>query len=295
MHALGSFKHRRGTSRFVWIVRGLVASCMMIGASAAQASDCKLACRASDSCRMTGAQREQTIERDRFKLFKSCEDLNISGPAEVRYMQGRAWFVPSPTLLESMNGSVKKLFDAYPPDMPCSVPTAQCVQSQMSRMTTAFAGSPIDDRVSQPGGQGEPCSLGFPCGRVALPSKSWRFQLSDPSLSGKWIVKLARGNVAEGRADQTVARVERGVVIADGGWFAAGSKCSYAFIDNSGRTVATGEFALVSRATQENLRELARRRVAAGSSDAIAWTDTLMSNDFQWDAVQESLSDGRRP
>lgn len=257
----------------------------------ALAVDCKIACKGPDLCEMDRAPSGAERVGMKPAVYRSCENLVAKGPVELRYMHGQSWFAP-PMLVQ---GPLSKVFEAYPADAPCSVPTHDCIQSHMNRMTTAFGGSPIDNRVAAPGGTGEPCKIGFPCGRILIPPSDWRFRIGDQAAAGRWIVKLARGTVAPGQPEQLVASVASGLVAADGNWFAPGSKCSYTFVDPSGRVVATGEFTVVSRATQEKLREQARGRVAAGSSEAVAWSDTLAANEYEWDAVQDTRIAGGAP
>lgn len=273
------------------IIEWFAALVLLVTLNAAFANECKIACKSGGACRITDDSNSEIVVKGRFVVFRFCERLTAKDPLELRYMHGHAWFAP-PT---RVTGPLKEIFATYPADTPCSIPTSECIQSHMGRMTTAYGGSPLDNRVGVPGGEGQPCAKGFPCGQITIPPNDWRFHLGDGASAGQWIVKLARGSVPPGKAPQTIARIERGTVIADGSWFAPGSKCSYTFIDASGRLAASGEFAIISSAKQENLKELARRQVAAGSPEAIAWTDTLMSNAFEWDAAQESSATGEAP
>lgn len=254
---------------------------------------CKMVCKGAGCEVKVGAEPSRVLDAKRYTTFNDCRNIEVTKPeVVVMYMRDRKW-VPPPISIGA--GSLAYIFVKYPPDR-CSVITPECEQGLMEGGSTpAIGASPIDPRVSAPAGRGRPCALGFPCGQVSLPSDEWRFFLSDATLSGKWIVRLARGNVTAGKSEQTVARVEQGVVVADGRWFAPGSQCSYYFVDNAGRTVATGEFSLLSRGSQQDLRDIARQRVAAGSAEAIAWSDALMIGDLHWDAMQETLAEGRQP
>lgn len=265
--------------------QGLVAGAIFAGALAfaptAGAIDCQLACK-SGECKLNGAGSARSIPAGRFVVFPNCELSAVDGgSAEMRYKHKKGWFTPP----GDATGPLADVFKRYPADA-CSVPDRNCLQQRMNGLTGAVGGSGIDNRVSQPAGQGDPCALGFPCGRVLPPSNPWRFSLGDASLSGTWVVQLGRGKVSASQAPQSIGRVERGLVMADGRWFEPGSHCTYAFVNDAGATVVTGEFTVVSRNTQDNLQELLRRRQSAGSPQALAWLDTLMSSGLEWDAIQ---------
>ncbi|HEX6363661.1 MAG TPA: hypothetical protein VFZ93_11925 [Albitalea sp.] len=268
----------------------LAVACGVLAGPAVRAADCQMACRGKD-CLVQGPAGEATLSDERYETFSGCEQHRIvKGDVELRYKHRKAWFSPP----EAITGALAEVFRKFPADT-CSLPTKPCLQQRMQSLAGAVGGSGIDDRISEPAGRGDPCAMGFPCDRIVPPPQAWRFALGDASLSGTWVVRLARGIVAGGQGSQTIGRVERGVVTADGRWFLPGTQCVYAFVDDDGKPLATGQFSVVSRTTHDNLQELARRRVAKGLPPAIAWIDTLMASQLEWDAMQGTLRPKENP
>lgn len=267
---------------------------VLTAASASHAVDCHLACvsqKGDAQCHLNSPSGPvPAIGRNAFKSVADCQLLTVGkqsgdGRVELRYHHKARWFSPSEGVNE---GPLQKVFDKYPPDS-CSVPSPRCIQSRMNGMVASIGGHGIDDKASKPGGEGNPCLIGLPCGVVLPPSEVWSFRLADAGVSGTWTVKLARGVPPPGLPAEVSTYVDRGVARVAGAWFAPGTQYVYRFVDDAGRVSSTGEFSVASRATHETLRKLMQRRVAQGLPEGMAWPDTLVANNHEWDALQLSL------
>lgn len=261
--------------------------------SVAHATDCQLACVSADVAPMcelrapSGGLKE--IGTNVFRTTSSCE-LLVAGAAskgrlELRYFHKGRWFNP-PEGVKA--GPLKAIFDKYPAD-PCGVPSPACIQARMNGMVAAIGGHGIDDKVSKPGGDGNPCQIALPCGVVLPPPDPWNFRLTDAAISGTWTVKLARGTPPPGQPPEVSVYIDKGVARLAGRWFMPGSQYVYRFVDDAGRASSTGEFSVASRATRDTLQTLMQRRVAQGLPEGAAWADTLAANNHDWDAFQLTL------
>lgn len=261
---------------------GAVAATLSLPTMAApQDVDCQLAC-VEQPCTAKRGRDDIKLEPNKLKMVQACELVVLgSGTAILRYRHNRRWFEPP----EVKAGALSAVFARYPPDA-CSVPSPQCTQAKMSGMKAAIGGHGIDGRESRPGGAGDPCLLGLPCGAVLPPPADWSFRLADASMAGRWTVRLARGTPAAGQTAEVSAEVRQGSVRLDGAWFVPGAQYVYRFDAVGGASSATGEFSVVSRAKREALNKLMQRRVTAGTPEAVAWIDTLMANELDWDAFQ---------
>lgn len=263
-----------------------------------RAADCQMACiSATDppACNVrSAAGAPETFERNAYKTVQACELLVVGAPApsdpaariELRYRHKGRWFTPPEGVVPP--GSIKQYFEKYPPD-PCGVPSPACIQARMNGMVAAVGGHGIDDKVSKPGGEGSPCQIALPCGVVLPPTDTWNFRLADAAISGTWTVKLARGTPPAGQPPEVSVYIGKGVARLNGSWFVPGAQYVYRFVDDAGRASSSGEFSVASRATRDTLQTLMQRRVAQGLPDGIAWADTLIANNHEWDAFQLSL------
>ena len=175
------------------------------------------------------------------------------------------------------------MFAANAPDR-CSVPTSDCIQTRLNEKVAAAAGHGIDGQRAAPGGTGEPCRRGLPCGLVLAPQGAWQFRLND-AVDGQWQVRLLRGEAQPGGPKTWAAPVAAGMVNADGRQFEAGRVYAYSLVDRAGAVIATGEFETVGVKRMEILQRLAQRRVAEGMPERAAWIDTMLNADLEWDAL----------
>lgn len=269
-------------------------SISLLAASGSHAIDCQLACISPDPkavCDVKSpAGATESVGVNAFKFVTNCQLLTAGTPTverrlEMRYRHKARWFSP-PGGVEA--GSLQKVFDKYPPD-PCGVPSPACIQARMNGMVAAIGGHGIDDKVSKPGGDGNPCQIALPCGVVLPPPDPWNFRLTDAAISGTWTVKLARGTPPPGQPPEVSVYIDKGVARLAGRWFMPGSQYVYRFVDDAGRASSTGEFSVASRATRDTLQTLMQRRVAQGLPEGAAWADTLAANNHDWDAFQLTL------
>lgn len=267
--------------------------CLFFG-MAARASEpafdlCYAAC-ASGACQLSQPNSSETPAltlEARYIVISSCQTRTVKkGPVLLRYRHKQQWFNPPAALQDGT--AIASLMARFKPDV-CPVPTPDCLQANMEQKVAAIGGHGIDGQVSHPGGSGRPCAIGLPCGRVAVPADAWQFALADPSLQGRWRVRLARGSPPPGVPSEAAFSVVDGVVHADGTWFSPGTSYTYQLLDGAGASLAGGEFSLLSRPLMAALRRIADQRVAAGQDAATAWIDALAANELDWDAHQAVL------
>jgi hypothetical protein len=264
------------------VVLGLFVSLMAAqGRAHAQAGiACLLSCVNQPSCEVSIAKRLR-LSGDTFTYEVSCDAARVvSGNVLVRYRRKGAWFSPPEAPKE--NDVLDSLFKSYPPDA-CSVPTPGCLQSRLNSKVAAIAGHGIDGQQASPGGSGDPCKRGLPCGLVLAPQANWQFKLNEP-FDGQWQVRLLRGEPRPGGAKEWIAPIAAGVVTADGQQFEAGRVYAYRLVDRSRAVVATGEFETVGAKRMEILQRLAQRRVSEGMPERAAWIDTMLNAELEWDA-----------
>lgn len=254
---------------------------LLLGLSqAASAHDCKMAC-VKDRCEIVPGEERQPLA-GKWQLFRQCEKQQVrEGTVELRYMHKSRWFIAPP---QAKGQALAKVFSDYPPDA-CAVLSAACVQTAMSAKQAAVGGHGLDNRVSKPGGVGDPCTLGLPCGPVLPRAEPIALRLLDGQAQGLLSLRAARGQAAE-----TQVAVTGGRASLDGAWLQPGGLYVYQFNDASGRPIASGEFSMLSSSMAERLRQrAAQRQELQGFSAAQAWYDTLLENLLLWDALQLDL------
>jgi hypothetical protein len=251
------------------------------------ASDCKLACK-SEPCELSckGKPCDPTAQGQpvpgKWSYAKQCDAMEVvKGTVELRYMHKNRWFVPP---AQPTGKSLATIFSSFPADA-CAVLTPLCVQSSMAAKQAAVGGHGIDNRVSKPGGEGDPCMRGLPCGSVLPRAEPITVRLVDSQAQGLLTVRAARGQAA---VLQTT--VQGGRASLDGNWLQPGGLYVYQYNDAAGKPVASGEFSLLSASMGERLRQrAAQRQEQQGLSAAQAWYDTLLENQLLWDALQLDL------
>ena len=273
------------------IVRDAIAVLLLgLGASAraqTDSGDCYAACATAGSspsvCALLGGPELNTS----YQRVTACRAKKVAqGAVLLRYRHKGEWFTPPAALAK--DAELKTVFEAFRPDA-CSIPTPACTQQRMATKVAAIGGHGIDGQASKPAGEGDPCSLGLPCGRIVPPATEWRFRLEDTTLQGQWVVRIARGEPPAGVPKEFSLPVVAGAVTANGAQFAPGAVYVYRLSDSAGKTRTSGEFSLLSRPLHEALRGFAAKRVAAGQSEATAWVDSLVANELDWDAYQATL------
>lgn len=258
---------------------------LILGAPSAAHAEGQIACLLSCYKERACAVRTPAplpLSDETFVRVDACEKVEVSsGRVLVRYRHGGAWF--SPPELPEVGSPLKKIFEANRPDT-CSVPTSSCIQDRLSAKVAATAGHGIDGQQATPGGTGEPCRRGLPCGLVLAPQGAWQFRLNE-AIDGQWQVRLLRGEPRPGGPKEWSAPVAAGVVKADGQQFEPGRVYAYSLVDRSRAVIATGEFETVGAKRMEILQRLAQRRVSEGMPERAAWIDTMLNADLEWDAL----------
>ncbi len=252
----------------------------------AQATDCKLTCRAA-GCAVTPAT-EEPLKPSQWQLSRQCEKLRVSeGEVELRYLHKSRWLMPPPL---KPGQRAEELFAKFPPDQPCAVLSSTCLQTAMAAKQAAVGGHGIDARQARPAGEGQPCELGLPCGPVLPNEAEQPLRLTRADLSGQLQLRLARGAPAPGyRAEQSLS-LDKGRATLAPGTLQPGSLYEYKLLDGAGRPLASGEFSVISTPMVQRLRQLAQQRMQQkGMDEALAWYDTLAENLLVWDALQIEL------
>lgn len=252
---------------------------------AAQPLDqCLAVCRAESGAACAISDELGVVEGQRPRKVDACTTRNVvKGPVRLRYKHKGKWF-DSPSVLSDRQ-TFSQVTNAFPPDA-CSLPDPRCLQAQMQGKIAVAGGHGIDGQASTPGGTGEPCKIGLPCGRIAVPDGHWTFSLAEGGLSGTWRLRITRGAPPPGAPREFDVAVAAGRVHADGTRLAPGAAYAYSLLLADGSTRATGEFSLLSRPMMASLKTMAERRVAQGQGVEEAWIDTLAANELEWDAWQ---------
>lgn len=283
-------RHNRRNLRL--LLKGVVLVWLGVAASAALSNEvqCWVNCRPGmqdcslSSPGMTVADPKLTLSDQRAVLVLRCGERRVSrGEVIVRYLHARRLFVSPKPLTEDK--AIAELFDSHKPDA-CSVPSSDCLQKAQQGLKAAAGGHGIDGQASAPAGQGEPCSLGLPCGNVMPPPVAWQFQLHDGAFEGIWRTRVLRGQPPPGVPAQADAAVAGGLVAADGSKFAPGITYAYVLVSRDGSTRASGEFTVQSASQHAALRRLVDRRIESGLPAEVAWLDALAANQLDWDAIQ---------
>lgn len=272
------------TSRI--LLHGLCGLLALLWGSA-WASDCKLACK-NEPCELSckGKPCDPTAHGQpvpgKWSYAKQCDAMEVvKGMVELRYMHKNRWFVPP---AQAKGTSLAAVFSSFPADA-CAVLTPQCVQSSMAAKQAAVGGHGIDNRVSKPGGEGDPCTRGLPCGSVLPRAEPIALHLTDSHAQGLLTVRAARG-----QASEVQATVQGGRASLDGTRLQPGGLYVYQYNDAAGKVLASGEFSMLSASMAERLRlRAAQRQEQQGLSTAQAWYDTLLENQLLWDALQLDL------
>ncbi len=262
---------------------GLLAALLAMSA-AVQASSCQLACRKGSDCALTGPGATP-LKQDNWSTLDNCKPLNVSaGQVELRYLHKGRWYAP-PALLAGQQ--LDAVFRNYPPDNPCALPSRACLQTAMSSKQGAVGGHGIDARVPKPGGEGEPCRLGLPCGPVLPREGVLLVQLDDGGWQGSLRLQTARGSPPAGMSAEIGVPVQGGRASLDGRWLQAGGLYTYQLLDAGGQVRASGEFSVLASSMAERLRQrVAKRQADLSLGPEQAWYDTLMENLLLWDALQ---------
>lgn len=254
--------------------------------SSVQATDCKLTCRTA-GCAVVPTT-EELLKPSQWQLSRQCEKLRVSeGEVELRYLHKNRWLSPPPLKKDQR---AEDLFAKFPPDQPCAVLSSACLQTAMAAKQAAVGGHGIDARQARPAGEGQPCELGLPCGSVLPNEAEQTLRLTRTDLSGQLQLRLARGTPTPGyRAEQSL-RIDSGRATLAAAALQPGSLYEYKLLDGGGRTLASGEFSVISTPMVQRLRQLAQQRVQQkGMEEAPAWYDTLAENQLIWDALQIEL------
>lgn len=131
---------------------------------------------------------------------------------------------------------------------------------------------------------GDPCPLGFPCGKIGLPPNGLHVRLADSTLQGRWRVFPARG-----KASDHTSEVSGGVIDLPAGVLMAGQTYHYQYIGigSDGKVSAAGEFATLSqRSQQDSDAQLAEAMKQPAESRPQAVIDSLLLDGREWEAVQ---------
>lgn len=257
---------------------------LLLWTSPAQAAHCKIACKGG-ACSVTSTDSRQAppqAAEGRWTTVPNCDQLQVvAGVLELRYLHRGRWFMPAP---QQATIALKDVFKKNPADT-CSVVTPVCLQQNLDAKQAAVGGHGIDNRMSKPGGEGNPCARGLPCGSVLPRADTIMLRLLDGNAQGQLQVRAARGQTAEFQAP-----IQNGRASLSGASLQPGGLYVYQFIDAAGKTVASGEFSMLSAAMTERLRQrAAQRQEQQGLSAAQAWYDTLLENQLLWDALQLDL------
>jgi hypothetical protein len=264
-----------------------LAALLSLSAAPAAATSCKLACK-TEACRIKPGATQPEVKR--WLSFDNCESITVeSGELELGYLHKGRWLRPAAFGAESPT-SIKKLFEAKPPDQPCAIISSACVQQQAMNKTAAVGGHGIDSRKAQPAGEGQPCALGLPCGAVLASEQARELRLTRPELQGQLNLRIARGQATPPYPAQLSLPVNQGLVQLPANAWQPGAVYEYDFVDGSGKPLARGEFSTLAGKTSQQLRQLTQRRVAEGQDADLAWYDSLVANDLWWDALQLELA-----
>jgi len=264
---------------FTWLLLPGLA----LAASPQPPARCKIACKGGPCslAALANATAPRPVEGS-WTTAEQCNQLLVnSGVVELRYLHRGRWFMPP---AQPTPSKLSGVFEANPADA-CSVVSPACLQLALSAKQAAVGGHGIDNRVSKPGGEGDPCALGLPCGTVLPRAEPLTLRLVDAGAQGQLLLRAARGQAAETRLT-----VQGGRASLSGGWLQPGGLYAYQFSDAAGKPVASGEFSLLSQSMLERLRKRSvQREEQQGLSPAQAWYDTLLENQLLWDALQLDL------
>lgn len=268
----------------------LVAMLLMGLAGLAKASSgidvsghCMLVCSEREaSCLVSTASSSSTpVPAKQWTPFADCNKIEAKlGKVELGYLHKGRW------LRLTLQGKAQAQLDAKPPDKPCAIITNECVQKQAMAKTAAVGGHGIDSRAALPGGEGEPCTLGLPCGAVLPAEQPREVRLGNAGLQARQLqLRIARGQARPPYAAQQSLSVSEGRLQVPGNALQAGSVYEYSLLDGAGQVLARGEFSTISGKSAQQLQQLAKQRSAQGQDPALAWYDALVDNELWWDAL----------
>jgi hypothetical protein len=264
-----------------------LAALLSLSAAPAAATACKLACK-KEACSVKPAAKQPTPNR--WTSFDNCEAITVeSGLLELGYLHKGRWLRPA-ALGTDPQTSIKKLFEAKPPDQPCAIISSDCVEQQAMNKTAAVGGHGIDSRAAMPAGEGHPCAIGLPCGAVLASEQARELRLTRPELQGQLSLRIARGQAKPPFQAQLDLPVSKGRSLLPANALQPGSVYEYSFVDGNGKRVARGEFSTLAGKASQQLRQLTQQRAAQGQDEDLAWYDSLVANDLWWDALQLELA-----
>jgi hypothetical protein len=257
----------------------------LVAPPAALASRCQLSCRTETCAVKDGADKPLPLSRAKWSTVDACDKLSVTqGGVELRYMHRNRWFRP-PAFKEGQ--ALGEVFARNPADRPCAVLSADCLQLAMSIKQVAVGGHGIDQRDSRPGGEGEPCTMGLPCGSLLPRDTETTWRLARPDFLGTLSIRLARGTPAAGFATELSLSFEQGRAVVAGNKLQPGGVYTYQLSDASGKPVASGEFSLLSAPMAQRLQQRVQQRMEQdGLAAQAAWYDVLAENLLLWDALQ---------
>jgi hypothetical protein len=132
---------------------------------------------------------------------------------------------------------------------------------------------------------GDPCALGFPCGKIGLAANGLHMRLVDATLQGRWRVFPARG-----QGGDHISEISSGVIDVPTGVLKAGQTYRYQYIGTDGKVGAAGEFATLSQRTQQDSdAQLAEAMTQPPESRPQAVIESLLLDGREWEALQSSL------
>jgi hypothetical protein len=227
-----------------------------------------------------GSKAESVVVRaDRENKFPACESVALTkGQMWLRYRHNNIAFK---TILSDQI-KVADLFAKYPPD-PCGLGDLTCYQQQMNKRGVP-GGRGADGRAGLPQGEGDPCLLGLPCGRIAVLPGAWTLLLTDDALDGALNVKTVRS--PDGSAGTQLLAVNKGRIDVADGLFKPGALYGYELRNAAGQPVATGEFRVLAGAQMAALQGSAAQRTGGEDSREDAWLKTLTENGLEWNVYQ---------
>nr|WP_295076217.1 hypothetical protein [uncultured Roseateles sp.] len=246
---------------------------------------CMLACSEASCVVATASSSSKLLSSGPWTRFSDCKSIEVKqGKVELGYLHKGRWLRAS--FPSDAPGKVQAQFEAKPPDKPCAIITSECVQKQAMAKTAAVGGHGIDSRAALPGGEGEPCALGLPCGAVLPAEQPREVRLGNAGLQARQLqLRIARGQARPPFLAQQSLSVSEGRLQVPANALQAGAMYEYSLLDGAGQVLARGEFSTISGKSAALLQQLAKQRSAQGLDPALAWYDALVDNELWWDAL----------
>ncbi len=212
-----------------------------------------------------------------------CLEIRLTeGIAKLSYLRSGVPFV---TPIDSRR-PVGQVLAAFPPD-PCSLGDPDCQQKKMAGVRLQQGGHGIDGRVAAPAGEGDPCALGLPCGRVVPPAGPWTWRLTQPTLQGELVITTIRSANLTAAA-RFSAPVANGRVRIDATAIDEAGVFGYVLRDTQGRQVASGEFGTLSSNAVKGMRDRLAQAAAQGRDVDEVRVELFHRNGLDWDLYQWS-------